>query len=306
MARSTYEGWMTEEKSSKVIQHISQNSAVEAEGRHETMTTEVKSFNRMGRVDVDIIAKGAAYGEDTNGVDDIEIKAVKFGRAIRIAEEDLEDSPTEIIGNKKLAWASSYAVTLDNAALGTTAAKGAGVPFTSVYKAVRSNDDQMNYVADTNYIASGGAITYDDLVDFLAVYEDGDFADPANTVIFAHPSFKSVFRKLRDDNGELLFQKDVTGATAGTLLDYRLRYTRGARATATASASALTPGNPLLIVGNRDLLIVGDRTQPESIVIDGRSGLSALTDETILKMRARKAVGVGTPAGFAVLEKTAA
>lgn len=295
---------MTEEKSSKVLTQVAQNSAVEALGRHEPMTTSVKSFNRSGAVDVEIVAKGAAYGEDTGVNDDIELKAFKFGKAIRIAEEDLDDSPTEIINTKKASWASSFAKLFDNACLGTTAAIGTGVPFTSVYRALSTNDVSTGYTANANIVKTAGALEYDDIVDAFGLYEEGDYFDEANSLVIAHPNFRRVLRKLRDGEGRLIFQPgNVAVSTPDTLLGAQVRWSRGAKTNATASANP--SGNPLLVVGNRDLLIVGDRSGPESIFIDGRDGLSALTDESILKMRARRAFGVGYPAGFAAVEVTA-
>ena len=48
--------------------------------------------------------------------------------------------------------------------------------------------------------------------------------------------------------------------------------------------------------------MVGKRSGVESVVIDGRDGLSALTDETILKVRARRAFALGNVKAWAVLE----
>lgn len=296
---------MTEEKSSKVMTKIAQTSAVDAIGRHETMTTSVKSFNRSGGVDVEIVAKGAAYGEDTSTNDDIELKAFKFGKAIRVAEEDIEDSPTEIINTKKTEWGSSYAKLFDNACLGVTAAIGVGVPFTSVYRALSTADATTGYIANANIVKTAGPLNDEHIADAIGIYEEGDYADEGNSFIIAHPNVKRLLRKLKDAEGRLIYQEgSIANGTPTTAYGMPIKWSRGAKTNAVASANPT--GNPLLIVGNRDLLIVGDRSGPESILIDGRSGLSALTDETILKMRARRAFGVGYPQGFAIVEITAA
>ena len=48
--------------------------------------------------------------------------------------------------------------------------------------------------------------------------------------------------------------------------------------------------------------VLGLAAKPEIVVIDGRDGLSALTDETILKVRARRGFVLGNVKAWAVLE----
>lgn len=305
MARASLEGWMTEEKSSKVMTTIAQTSAVEALARHEPMKYNIKSFNRSGDVDVEIVAKGSAYGEDNSTNDDIELKAFKFGKAIRVAEEDLDDSPTNFVDTKKASWASSYAKLFDNACLGTTAAVGAGVPFTSIYRALATADATTGYVANANIVKTAGALKYDHLVDGAGIVEEGDYYDDSNSFIIAHPAVKRVLRKMKDDQGRLIYQPgSAADSTPETLWGSPVKWSRGARTSAVATKAPT--GNPLIIFGNRDLMIVGDRSGPESVIIDGKDGLSALTDETIVKMRARKAFGIGYPQAFSIIEITAA
>ncbi len=157
MARATFEGWLPEEKDSSVITRINSVSAVEAVARRLPMNSTTKSFPRDGGMDVGEVAKGAAYGEDTSANDEVTLTAKKFGKAIRIAEEDIDDSVADILNTKKNSWGGSYARFIDNACLAVTAAVGAGVPFTSVYRAVRSADAATGYVADTNYTATAGS-----------------------------------------------------------------------------------------------------------------------------------------------------
>jgi hypothetical protein len=52
---------------------------------------------------------------------------------------------------------------------------------------------------------------------------------------------------------------------------------------------------------NPELMLLGERSGPESVFIDGRDGLSALTDESILKMRARRGWAYGHPNGASIL-----
>jgi hypothetical protein len=74
--------------------------------------------------------------------------------------------------------------------------------------------------------------------------------------------------------------------------------------TSAAPTSAPT-GNPLLIIGNPMYLLLGVRSGPETIFIDGRNGLAALTDESILKMRARRGFAPGVEQAFSILEQRA-
>jgi HK97 family phage major capsid protein len=314
MARATFEGWLPEEKDSSVITRINATSAVEALARRLPMNSATKSFPRSGGMDVAEVAKGAAYGEDVSANDELTLTAKKFGKAIRIAEEDIDDNVVNIIETKKTDWASSYAKFLDNAALAVTAAIGTGVPFTSVYRAVTTADASTGYTANANHVstATTGIATYTNLSAVLGLAEASNSFDESGVVVIAHPSFKSQFRGMMDDQNRPIFVDGLAG-TPGTLFGYPVRWSSGARTTATAtSAPGVTGGakgavgNPLLIVGQRDALMLGIRSGPESVVIDGKDGASALTDETILKVRARRAFGVSYPDAFAILERVTA
>lgn len=306
MARATFENnaWIPEEQGSGVITTVQSVSAVEALARKEPMTTDVKNFARHGDVGIESIAKGAAYGEDTAAADSVTLTARKFGKAIRIAEEDIEDSKNvDIINTKKESWASSYARFIDNATLGTTAVgNGSTVPFDSVYYSVTQNG-YGGYTANANLLQTAGAVTYADLDAVLTKAEAGNYFDESKVTVIAHPSFKSIFRTMVDGEGRLIFQ-DRDNAGVERLFGLPVRWTNGAKTHATATNNPT--GNPLMIVANSDHLILGVRSGPESVLIDGRSGLSALTDETILKMRARRGFALGAPQAVSVLEVTAA
>lgn len=301
MARATFEAWLPEEYDSSVMTRIQQTSAVEALARPLPMNSNVKNFPRSGGMDVNEVPKGSAYGEDTTGVDEVTLVAKKFGKAIRIAEEDIDDSVANIIEAKKVDWGTSYAKFLDNACLATTAAAGVGVPFDSVYHRVRTADAATGYVADANYLATAGAVTYADLSALLGMAEASESWDESGLVIIAHASLKADFRALVDANDRPIFVEGQNNVQ-NTLFGYPVRWSQGCRTSATATSRPT--GNPLLIVGQRDSLMLGIRSGPESVIIDGRGGASALTDETILKMRSRRAFGVAYPDAFGVLEVT--
>jgi HK97 family phage major capsid protein len=303
VARSVIDSWLIEEQGTDVIRVVTQNSVIESEATPEPMKSYTKTIPRSGAVSVDVIPKGSAYGEDSGTVDEITIVARKFGKVMRIAEEDIEDELVDVLNEKKVAWGNAYAVTIDNACLATNApSNGTTVPFTSVYQAVRTADTAVGYTADANYIATAGTaapLTYDELADLVARYEQGPFFDPTQALGIAHPAFKDALRKIKDTQGHPIFVDPIAGNPA-QIFGYNLRFSLGAKTNATASNAPT--GNPILALGNRSLLRLGKRSGPESVVIDGRDGTSALTDETLLKMRARRGFAVGDVRGWSVLE----
>lgn len=303
MARSVVDAWLVEEQGSEVVRVVKQSSAIEAFARPEPMRSYTKTIPRSGSVGVSVVAKGSAYAEDSGTVDEITITTRKFGTVIRLAEEDIDDELVNIIEEKKTAWANSYAVLIDNATLGTTAvANGTTVPFNSVYYSVKTADASVGYTANANYVATAGTgatVTYDNLRSLVAKYEQSPFYDEGAGIAIAHPAFKDQLRTIKDSTGQPIFV-DARQGEAATFFGQTLRFSLGAKTSATASS---TPGgNPIIVLGNRNLLRLGKRSGPESVVIDGRDGTSALTDETLLKMRARRGFVVGDVRGLAVLE----
>ena len=132
MARNTLEAWIPEEwETSRVVQSITQISAVEALSARIPMGSDTKHVPRTAGMDVAVVAKGGTYGEDTSLNDEVLLSAVKFGKAARIAEEDIDDSVANVIEAKMIGWGKSYAKLIDNASLAVSAASnGTTVPFT--------------------------------------------------------------------------------------------------------------------------------------------------------------------------------
>ncbi len=312
MARNTMEAWLRDEQGSDVIKRIQYNSVAESHFRSVPMNGATKSEPRMADMSVAVVAKGAAYGEDTAANDEVLLTAVKFGTALRIAEEDIDDQIANIIEAKKLSWASNFGVLLDNATIGTSAAANGGtVPFTSIYRAVTTADTAVGYTANTNYASAIAAVTYDALSDLASKIEGSGYGAPGN-IFVAHPVIKGAIRKLKDSQNRPIFEPSPREGSPDTIFGYPILWSQGAVVSATASASQAatlvgagvkgTAGNPLIAFGNPDFALVGKRSGVESVVIDGRDGLSALTDETILKVRARRAFVLGNVKAWAVLE----
>lgn len=298
MARNTYEDWIPEEWTGPVITKVNQTSAIESLATRIPMGTDTKHVPRSGGVDVTYVAKGSAYPEDESANDQVLLEAKKFGRIIRIADEDIDDiNYVSIVEGKRVEWGSSYAKFIDNATLGVTAAaNGSSVPFTSVYRAVQQ------YNGGAQLTQTAGAATYADLSLASKVVEGSDYFDEGGTVVIAHPAFKGVIRDLVDLQGRPIFQ-DGAGATPGTLFGLPIRWSLGAKTSATATSSP--GGNPLLITGPRNMLLLGIRSGPESKFADADSGPAFGTDEALVKMRARRAFAVGQASAFSVIEITA-
>lgn len=300
MTRVNADAWVPEEYGSEVLTRVLQNSAIEAVARRYSMQSNVMNVPRIGAATTQVTAKGGAYVDDNPTLDEVTLTARKFTNAITIAEEDLEDALANIVSAHQSEWAVSYATHLDNAALGATGAENGGtVPFTSVYKSAPAG----------NKISTAGAVTYSDLSDVFGKVEAGSYWNDADAVVIAHPKFKSVFRGILDNNNRPIFVEGLNG-TPSTLFGYGVNFSYGAVVSATASSApggaggvAGTAGNPLLVVGNRQHLLLGVRSGPESVL---SYEVGARTDEPLLKMRARRAFAVGRPEAFGILEVTTA
>lgn len=304
MARNTYEDWIPEEWDGPVITRVNATSAVEALARRVPMATDTKHVPRSSGVGVATVAKGSAYSEDESANDDVLLTARKLGKVIRIADEDLNDvNYVSIIQTKQNDWATSYARFIDNATLGVTAAEnGTTVPFTSLYRALSQNNSDTSYTANANIIQTGGAITYDDFSNVLALVEGGDYFAEGDMIAIAHPAFRASLRGIKDTAGNPIFVQGLAG-TPDTVFGYPVRWSTGAKTSTTATDAP--SGNPFLAVGNRNYLLLGIRSGPESRQAGPDTGAAFLTDEALLKMRARRGFAVAHEKAFAILEITA-
>lgn len=307
-ARDTMEAWIPEEFDSQVIMRVNQISGVEALGSPVPMNSETRSVPRSAGIGVSLVAKGGSYGEDQSVNDAVILSAQKFGMAVRIAEEDIDDAIADVIATKQKDWATSYGKMFDNACLAVSAAPGSGVPFSSVYYALTQSDANTGYTANTNLTQTGSAgTTYATLSQSLSPVERNNYFDISEMVCLAHPAYRNLLRNIKDNNGRPIFQESTAGFPGGgmaaspdTIFGIPIHWSLGAMTSAVATPTPT--GSPLIVWANRNYMIVGRRSGPESVFIDGRNGLSALTDESILKMRARRAFAVGHENAFAVHE----
>jgi HK97 family phage major capsid protein len=296
------EAWIPEEwETSKVVQSITQISAVEALAARIPMGSDTKHVPRTAGMDVAVVAKGGTYGEDTSLNDEVLLSAVKFGKAARIAEEDIDDSVANIIEAKMVGWGKSYAKLIDNASLAVSAASnGTTVPFTSLYQLLNTTDATLSYTGGANITtaAAAGAPTYSEYSTAIGSVEAGDYFDPGSMVSIAHPAFRKSLRGVLDSQNRPIFVEGLAG-TPDTIFGVNIRWSLGAKLAATATSTPT--GRALMAFVNPELMLLGVRSGPESVFIDGRDGLSALTDESILKMRARRGWAYGHPNGASIL-----
>lgn len=292
-------GWIPEESGSRVLTVVNSASAISALARKENMGSRTKSVPRFRGSDVDVVPEAGVIPEAGATLDEVVLTAVKFANRFRISEEDRQDGLVNFLDQCKNAWANAFARKLDNAALGVTGAvNGTTVPFQSVY-AAKAAAGGVTKIQTTGTTPAARDLTFEDISNGLAALETGDYFDQSRLVVIAHPAFQGYLRNLKDSAGTRVVSEPLNG-TPGSIFGYSLVYSAGARTSATATANPT--GNPLLIMGNADHLILGVRSGPESQVTDVANWT---TDEPELKMRARRGFVVADPAAFVVLEKTA-
>lgn len=306
-------GWVPEEFDSEVIQRINYVSVVESSAAREPMSTLTKSVPRSAGIDMKFLGKSSPYTEDATDNDDIVLTARKVGIALRVAEEDLDDSLANIISAKQRDAATSFGKIMDNATIAVTAAaNGTTIPYTSLYKALLTANSNTSYTASANYNSTaGGSGLYDELSMTFGLVEEGDYFDDSMAQVWAHPAWKRILRDVKDADNRPIFVPGAAGnpGASGSDVPDRIfglpvKYGNGIRTSATALV--VPTGNPLLVVvGSTDFARLGDRgPRLETMFIDGRTGLGALTDESILKVRARRGWAVGHEKAFSMLEYT--
>jgi HK97 family phage major capsid protein len=278
-------GWLPEPTDSQVLRKVLETSAVEAAARRVNMTSRTVSVPRFDAQGVDAVAEGATIPVKDVTLDEVSLTAIKFANRFVISVEDDRDSVLNAVDEAKVRWASNFGVHLDNAVLGTSGvANGGTVPFTSVYKSVTP-------------VTTAGALSYEDLVAAVGDLESGAYGD--DLIIIAHPAFAMELRNLKDVDG-LRVVGDPLGQGVPTVFGHELKFSKGARVSATASDAPT--GNPLLIVGSKRNLILGVRDGVESALSNEARWE---TDEIELKLRARRAFKVADASAFVVIEKTA-
>lgn len=283
--------WIPEEASSEVIQKVLRTSAVEAVGRKVTMHTDLMNLPTGDFTGADLVAEGGTVPLLDPTLSDVVLSAKKWADRFAISSEDSEDAVVDFFNFAKNRWFSNWAVKFDNSALGTTAAaNGTTVPFTSVYKAATDA---------SGVLATAGVLTFEDLNDSLSALETGNYFDPADAVIIAHPALQGSLRNLKDAAGARVYIEPGVNANP-SVFGREIVYSNGARTSATATDNPA--GNPLLIIGAKSQLVVGVRSGPEVKYSDQEQWTN---DNIEMKTRVRRGFVVGNAAAFRVVEITA-
>ena len=300
MARTDFteaNGYILEEQGSNVIQDLIANSAVERFARRENMASRTKTVPRFVSDAPQVVAEGGTIPEAAATLDEIVLTARKYAQIMHVSEEDLNDSLPDVLTVYKREWASRWARKFDNACLGVTAAGDGddGQPFTSLYRALATSPT----APVTQIIQTGGAMSYEDINNALGFAENSKKFDAANTVWMAHPKMLKEIRGMIKGNNDLVLPDPLSG-TPGSLFGYPLVISYGAATSAAATDSPA--GNPLLIVGNRQMLINGVRGGVESVV---SRDAEFTKDGVLLKTRIRRGFAVADADAFSIVEKTA-
>lgn len=295
--------WIPLEWDSEVIQRVLKNSAVEATAQRHVMHTATKRVLRSSGLDV---TDGKQYSTDSSDLDYVVLTAKRFMARVAVDEEDLADAAmiVDVLGQRGSEWAISYANIFDNACLAVTAAPATtGVPFTSVYKSIRTTNSATSYTADDNYVSWNGTASaaYDKFSETLRLVEVGQYWDPAGSLIIAHPGYRDAFRRTKDDQNLPIFVQGTAG-TPDTLFGVEIFWSRGAKTSPTMT-QAPVGGDLLIFCGDRSLLKLGVRSGPETRVDVSRAHDDF--DDTAVKFRTRRGFQIGHEKAFAVLENTA-
>lgn len=305
------DAWIPEDLGGPVIAKVKQISAVESLARPVTMTTLTKEEPRDGGVSFEgATPKSTAIAKDTGTNDKILLRARKFARIIEFSEEDLADTSTvaDVVQTKQLAWATSYAKGIDNACLACTGTEnGTTVAFTSLYSVLTHDDDELpdpeaDYTANDNVVtAASGGVTYLDLSGLFEIMETSDWWEDGQMVVIAHPTFRSVFREIKDDNDRPIFIESQSQADGNPdrLFGLPIRWTLGAKTSAVNTDKPT--GKPLMFVGNKNMLVLGKRSGPEYIFAGADSGPAFEIDDAMLKVRVRRGFAVAHPRAWAML-----
>jgi len=286
-------GFIPEEYGSRVIQAITQNSVVEAFARQEPMSTRTKSVPRFVADAPEVVAEGDTIPDASATLDEIVLTARKYAKIFNVSEEDVNDSLVDVLETYKVEWASRWARKYDNAALSVTTAQDGTdtAPFTSLYNAVLTGTASAHHTTTAS-------LTFDNINRALEDVEEGDYFDAANTVFIAHPKMLGDLRGMIDGTGQLVLPNPIA-ATPGELFGYPLVVSYGAATS--ASASGAPTGNPLLIVGNRQMMINGVRGTVESAV---SRDAEFSKDGVLLKIRVRRGFAVADANAYSIVEKT--
>lgn len=314
-AAATVTEWIPIEYDSEVVQRVLMESVIERFGARVPMRSQTKSIPRSAGITV---TAGTTYTDDTSTNDHVTITARRFIARFKIDEDDLADASTrmDVIRTKGVDWAISYADVFDNACLAVTGTEnGTTVPYTSVYKALRSTNAGTGYTADTNYTTWDddlislpatplGTSLYEKLSTMFKLVEVGKYWSPADSLVIAAPGWRDALRLCVDAQGRPIFQPGMGmglpgNGTPDLLFNVPIAWARGAKTSPTNTGSPA--GNDLIFFVNARFLKRGDRSGPETLTDDARAQDD--TDDYAIKFRTRRGFVLTHEKAAAVVER---
>lgn len=301
---SNVEAWIAEEHDSDVLRAVDQTSVIERIARRYPMATDTRQIPRSAGLSVSAVDKGARYGQQQIEADAVTLVAKKLGAIVPINHEDLQDPHVNVLDQVRLNWARSYAISLDNAALGVSGdADSNNRPFISAYRSLTTSNSRTGYVANDNVIVAGsGGVSYDDLSDLMALLESSNYYEPGKLRVIAHPAARQALRGIRNDDGTPIFVQGqgADGGTPTSLFgELPVEFALGSRVSAEMTDNPT--GDRLMFIVNTDFLALGVRSGPESAIATEDSGVGFEYDQALVKMRSRRAFALTQEQAAAVL-----
>jgi hypothetical protein len=308
MAARNFSSWVPLPIDGEYVGTSGNPSAIMATASVQTMTSNALAVPRLVGADV---GGGSALTEDTNDGDTVTMYDYLFNGKHTFDEAQVEDSVADEIKAANAAWQKKFFIAYDNAAIGVTGARSATAsdkrPYTSIYKAVRTNDAGVGYTADANYTAATSA-NYTVLSNTLGKLENTEFWSEDETVALIHPGLRDAVRNIMGTDGRPIFVESTNGTAGGgarvsySLFGHRAYFTHGA-ITSTSFARAVT-GNKLVVFVNAGSMRRGDRVPPQARFIPAAINPTAL--EHTVQHRARQGFVLTVPQAASVVEITEA
>lgn len=312
----SYGTWVPQPWNGKLPKRLRATSAVlsiatTGGGRMDVMKSRVETGPLLADFDVRAYGKLEPIQPQDPQMGELTLRARKIEGAAKIAEEDLAEGKNynvDIVAGLQERGTTNTAVYFDNASLGTSGAATLGEtnilrPYRSVYTAVRED-------ASAGYQTVAAAGTVPQLRTAVkGAVEHAERTDWANDlVIAADPKWKSYLRDFATDGSN---GAPIWDPVADTILGNKVHWTRGARVSGD-TATSKPVGNPLFVVGPRELFVTGrapfttgNPATPEAFLSDPKTGLGMLDDSAWFKLRSYLAFVPGVAEAFAVLEMTA-
>ncbi len=277
-----------------------QNSAVLEVAVAKTMGSATMEMPRLLGAN---IGGGSTLLEDTTDGSKVTMYTYQYNNKVTLDEADTEDAYVDAINGYNAQFLNKLNVKHDNACLGVTGSRSATAtdyrPYTSLIKVLRSADSDAGYAADAN--VKSGALTYDNLSDTLGLVEDSDFGDPSQLVVIAHRGLRNNLRKIKDDNGNPIFQSADAVVHSDSVFGIRIVWSAGAVEAPNFNTSVAGAAK-LLFVANRNTLINGKRIEPQARFIP--AGINTTALEHTLQHRARRGFVVTVPQAASALRVT--